>query len=88
MNIPELRCILDELYRRYNRREFVHPDPLEFLYDYGSLEDRGIVGLVASGLAYGRVTCILNSIGRVMDVLGERPSKYSTMTRVSGSFPR
>jgi uncharacterized protein (TIGR02757 family) len=50
----------EELYRQYNRREFVHPDPLEFLYNYKDLCDREIVAFVASSLAYGRVAHILN----------------------------
>lgn len=59
--------ILDELYARYNRREFVHPDPLEFLYDYKDVRDREIVGLVASSLAYGRVAQILKSVSFVFE---------------------
>jgi len=58
---------LDELYERYNRREFVHPDPLEFLYNYKDVRDREIVGLVASSLAYGRVAQILKSVSSVFE---------------------
>lgn len=58
---------LDELYVRYNRREFVHPDPLEFLYNYKDIRDREIVGLVASSLAYGRVAQILKSVSSVFE---------------------
>jgi uncharacterized protein (TIGR02757 family) len=57
---------LCELYEKYNRREFVHPDPLEFLYDYPDLQDREIVGLVASSLAYGAVRQILKSVAAVL----------------------
>ncbi|MCK5507938.1 MAG: TIGR02757 family protein [Desulfobacterales bacterium] len=59
--------ILDELYSRYNRREFVHPDPLEFLYDYKDIHDREIVGFIASSLAYGRVAQILKSVSSVFE---------------------
>ena len=59
--------ILDELYARYNRREFVHPDPLEFLYNYQDIRDREIVGFVASSLAYGRVAQILKSVSSVFE---------------------
>ena len=60
----ERLCVL---YRTYNRREFVHPDPLEFLYDYDNLNDREIVGLVASSLAYGSVLQILKSVSTVLE---------------------
>ena len=39
---------LDKLYNKYNSRKYVHPDPIEFLYLYGNLYDREIVGLIAS----------------------------------------
>jgi hypothetical protein len=57
---------LEALYKRYNRRAFVHPDPLEFLYDYPAVEDREIVGLIAASLAYGRVAQILKSVSSVL----------------------
>jgi uncharacterized protein (TIGR02757 family) len=67
--------ILDELYARYNRREFVHPDPLEFLYDYVDIRDREIVGLVAASLAYGRVIQILKSVAFVFKRMPS-PSRF------------
>jgi uncharacterized protein (TIGR02757 family) len=66
---------LISLYETYNRREYVHPDPLEFLYNYPDLADREIVGLIASGLAYGAVRQILKSVGAALDRLGPSPSK-------------
>ncbi|MDR3322401.1 MAG: TIGR02757 family protein [Synergistaceae bacterium] len=66
--------LLERLYREYNRREYVSPDPLEFLYHYDSPADREVVGLIASSLAYGRVASILSSVGRVLSVLGNSPA--------------
>ena len=68
--------LLEEIYTRYNRREFVHPDPLEFLYRYESIQDRELAGLVASGLAYGRVNLILKSTEKVLSLLGPSPSEF------------
>lgn len=67
---------LDELYVRHNRREFVHPDPLEFLYDYPDVGDREIAGLVASSLAYGRVAQILKSVSSVLERMQPSPSIF------------
>jgi uncharacterized protein (TIGR02757 family) len=69
-----LAGVLEDVYSRWNRREYVHPDPLEFLYAYEDLPDREIAGLVASGLAYGRVAQILGSVGAVLEALGPSPS--------------
>ena len=53
---------LDRIYDRYNRREFVHPDPLEVVYRYSDTRDREIAGLIAASLAYGRVAQILQNL--------------------------
>ncbi len=66
MSHSDIREALEDLYARYNRREFVHPDPIEFLYDYNDLRDREIVGLVSSSLAYGRVAQVLKSVSSVL----------------------
>lgn len=66
---------LDKLYSQYNRREYVHPDPLEFLYNYDDVADREIVGLVASSLAYGRVAQILRSVSTALERMPS-PSRF------------
>lgn len=67
---------LDELFTLYHHRSFVHPDPLEFLYDYPDLQDREIVALIASSLAYGRVPQILKSTSCVLERLGALPFSF------------
>ena len=64
------RLAFKKLYERYNRREYVCPDPLQFLYDYENPHDREVVGLIASSLAYGRVTQILKSVAHVLERMG------------------
>ena len=71
----QLRECLDGIYRAYNRRDLIHPDPLEFVWRYRTAADREIAGLVASGLAYGRVAQILKSTDRVLTLLGTSPSE-------------
>lgn len=75
--------VLEKLYRRYNRRKYVHPDPLEFLYGYPDVRDREIAGFIASILAYGRVAQILKSVGTVLDKMG--PSPYAFLKEKSTS---
>jgi len=70
------RKTLEGLYRKLNRRGFVHPDPLEFLYLYDSPDDREVVGLIASTLAYGRVKQILKSVSSVLERLGPHPAEF------------
>lgn len=72
------RKSLEALYRKYNRREFVHPDPLEFLYNYDDPADREIAGLIASSLAYGRVHQILKSVSSLLDLMAPSPFGFVT----------
>jgi uncharacterized protein (TIGR02757 family) len=64
---------LDALFRKYHRRDLVHPDPLVFLYDYADLKDREVVALLASALAYGRVSQIMKSVSSVLGRMGSSP---------------
>jgi len=73
---PFTREGLEDLYEKWNRREFVHPDPLEFLYGYSDPGDREIVGILASCLAYGRVSQVLSSVSRVLERLGPSPRTF------------
>ena len=73
MRRDELRRRLDELYRRYDHR-LLDPDPLEYVRAQSTDADREVVGLLASGLAFGNVVQIKRSIGAVLEVLGPRPA--------------
>ena len=67
---------LEDLYNRYNDRRYVHPDPLEFLYNYEDINQREVAGIIASSLAYGQVKQILKSVSSVLDVLGPNPARF------------
>jgi uncharacterized protein (TIGR02757 family) len=74
VRVAELRDRLDDLYAHYDHR-FVDPDPLQFVRLQTTDADREVVGLIASALAYGNVKQIKRSIGRVVEVLGDRPAE-------------
>ena len=87
---PEnIRSKLNNLYDQYNKRRYVHPDPLEFLYSYKDVRDREIVGLIASSLAYGRVAQILKSVSFVLNMMNPSPYlflKNSTYRSICQAF--
>jgi uncharacterized protein (TIGR02757 family) len=72
----DLKRFLENLYFRYNRRRFVHPDPLEFLYRYDDILDREIAGMVASTLAFGKVEQILKSVSAILEFMGDKPRRF------------
>ena len=71
-----LKARLDSLYRTFDLA-FLATDPLEFVHKYDNPEDREIVGLVSSSLAYGRVDTIKKSIAKVMAAAGPHPYKFT-----------
>ncbi len=75
-DLESLSRSLESLYLSYNKREFISPDPLQFLLDYPELEDREIVGMIASSLAYGRVSQILKSVSSVLAIMGPSPRVF------------
>ncbi len=89
---PDLKELLENLYVRYNRREYVHPDPLEFLYRYDNLLDREIAALIASSLAYGRVAQICCSVAALLDRMNPSPAEFldgvteKALFRIFGNF--
>ena len=72
----ELFEMLERLYARYDDRRYVHPDPLEFLYRYDQADDREVVAILASTLAYGRVRQILRSVDNLLGRLTEHPALF------------
>lgn len=68
----------EEAYRKLNRRKYVSPDPLEKLYLYDRQEDREVVGLAVSSIAYGRVAQILKNADKILTILGPAPKTFLT----------
>lgn len=78
MQIQPIKDTLEQIYRQYHQRAYVHPDPLEFLYAWEDVKEREIVGLVASCLAYGRVVQILKSVSAILEKIGPSPHRFVT----------
>lgn len=72
----QLTTQLDALYIKYNRSEYIGSDPLMFVFDYESVGDMEVVGLLASCLAYGRVVQIQASVRRLLGVMGASPREF------------
>lgn len=82
--MPPKRSFLEETYLRYNKPEFIHPDPLEFVWRYKSGTDREVAGLIAACLAYGNVTQILKSVEKVLGPMGVSPFAWLKTASPSG----
>lgn len=80
---------LEGIYREFNRPEFIHPDPLEFVYRYRPAADRETAGFIAAALAYGNVRQILKSVEKVLKPMGPSPAGWLLKTGekdITGTF--
>ena len=71
-----LADLLESLYRRFHRPEYLGTDPLCQVLPYDDPPDRQVAGLVTACLAYGRVAQIQASVTRALAPLGLRPSVF------------
>lgn len=76
MNIEKLKPKLHKLYRKYCKEEFYKEDPIIFPKRFKKEEDIEVVGLIASSLAYGKVTLFLPVIEKILQKMGNSPSVF------------
>ena len=74
---------LDRLYTSFNYADSA-TDPIQIVRRFDRADDREVVAFCAAALAFGRVTSVLQSIERVLAVMGRQPGA-STCAR---STPR
>jgi uncharacterized protein (TIGR02757 family) len=70
-----LKPVLDRLYTEFNHADSP-ADPIQIVRRFSRADDREIVGFIAAALAFGRVSSVLQSIGRVLAVIGPAPAAY------------
>jgi uncharacterized protein (TIGR02757 family) len=73
--IERLKPVLDRLYTDFNHADSA-TDPVQIVRRFSRDDDREIVGFIAAALAFGRVSSVLQSIERVLAVMGPRPAAY------------
>lgn len=55
---------LESLYEKYNNLSKAQEDPVRFLHCFNDIRAREIIGIVSSSLAFGRVSQIIDSVGK------------------------
>jgi len=73
--MPALKQTLDSLYDGFNLPDSA-ADPVHIVRRYVRARDREVVGFIAASLAFGRVASVLQSIERVLEVMGPSPAAY------------
>ena len=65
---PKLKETLDRFYKEYDLKSRIEHDPIEFPHRYKKPEDIEIAGLIASSLAYGKVTLFKPVINKILSI--------------------
>jgi uncharacterized protein (TIGR02757 family) len=73
--IEALKTTLDRLYADFNDPSSA-VDPIQIVRRYERPDDREVVGFCAASLAFGRVGSVLQSIERLLAIVGDRPAAY------------
>ncbi len=76
MNKTEIKEYLEEIYKKYNRKEFIERDPVKYVHMFSKAEDREIVGFIASTFSLGRVDEIFKALDRILSIIGESPYDF------------
>jgi uncharacterized protein (TIGR02757 family) len=75
-NHLKIKAVFEKLYRKYNRPEYIHTDPLQFVYHYSNPPDMEIAALLSAQLAYGQVLQIHKSLNDLFSRMGESPRAF------------
>ena len=71
-----MRDLLEHLYDKYNREEFIEADPISVPHSFSRTEDREIAGFFASTIAWGNRKAIVRSAHRMMDYMDNAPYDF------------
>jgi uncharacterized protein (TIGR02757 family) len=70
-----LKASLDRLYAGFNYPDSA-TDPIHIVRRFARPDDREVVGFCAAALAFGRVASVLQSVERLLALMGPRPADY------------
>ncbi len=76
MEKEELRDLLEHLHDKYNRAEFIEPDPISVPHAFTAKEDREIAGFFAATIAWGNRKAIVKSARRMMQYMDDAPADF------------
>ena len=76
MEREELRDLLEHLHDKYNRAEFIEPDPISVPHSFTAKEDREIAGFFAATIAWGNRKAIVKSARRMMQYMDDAPADF------------
>jgi uncharacterized protein (TIGR02757 family) len=76
MDVIYIKEYLDQFETNFNKNEIRKNDPVDILWDYPLVEDKEIVALISSCLAYGRVQLLKKAIRSSLQIMGDSPYHF------------
>lgn len=76
MEREELHDLLERLWDRYDREEFISADPIAVPHRFASRDDREIAGFLAATIAWGSRPMIVRNGLRMMHFLDDAPHDF------------
>ena len=76
MEREELREMLEHLHDKYNRTEFIEPDPISIPHSFTDRDDREVAGFLAAAIAWGNRKAIVKSARRMMQYMDNAPADF------------
>ena len=76
MHKEELRDLLEHLHDKYNRKEFIEPDPISIPHSFSDQADREIAGFMAATIAWANRKAIVKSAQRMMQYMDYAPADF------------
>lgn len=72
----DIKILMDELVSRYETKDFIKDDPVQFPHRYNRAEDIEIAGFIASLFAYGNRKAFIGKLNKLFEMMGESPYEY------------
>ena len=74
----ELKALLDDRVKLYNRIDFIETDPIQIPHRFSRKEDIEIAGFLAATIAWGQRVSIIKNAKRLMDLMDNSPYEFIT----------
>lgn len=76
MDKESIKNFLEEIFEKFNRKEFIEKDPVKYVHIFSDPEDMEIAGLISSSLSLGRIDQIFKAMDKIMLIIGEKPKEF------------
>ena len=86
MDRDELRDLLEHLHDKYNRVDFIEPDPISIPHLFTDRHDREVAGFMAATIAWGNRKAIVKSARRMMQYMDYAPLNVYGQTKLDGEL--